>query len=92
MRVAWTPAAADDLERITDYLFEQSPAIAASVVRRIYSAPDVLKQFPQSGRPGRKDGTRELVLSSLRYIIVCEVTEQTVRLLRVLHGAQIWPE
>jgi len=30
MRVAWTPAAADDLERITDYLFEQSPAIAAN--------------------------------------------------------------
>ncbi len=92
MRVAWTPAAADDLERITDYLFEQNPAIAASVVRRIYSAPDILRQFPQSGRPGRKDGTRELVLSSLPYIIVYEVTGQTVRLLRVLHGAQIWPE
>lgn len=54
MRIMWTPAAAGDLEQITDYLYEQAPEIADDLVQRIYSAPSVLKQFPNTGRPGRK--------------------------------------
>ena len=57
MRIAWTPEAADDLEQITDYLFERNPSTAPDIVRRIYNAPSLLKQFPHQGRPGRKDGT-----------------------------------
>jgi toxin ParE1/3/4 len=66
--------------------------IAAAVVRKIYSAPDILKRFPNRGRPGRKSGTRELVLSPLPYIIIYEVAQQVVRLLRIIHGSQNWPE
>ena len=91
MRLSWTPEAADDLEKIADYIYERSPTAALDVVRRIYSAPTVLKKFPHLGRPGRKSGTRELVVSSLPYIIIYEVSRDTVRLLRVLHGAQRWP-
>jgi toxin ParE1/3/4 len=91
MRIAWTPEAADDLEQITEYLFERNPSIAPDIVRRIYNAASPLKQFPKQGRPGRKDGTRELVLSPLPYIIVYEIVDQTVRLLRALRGAQRWP-
>jgi toxin ParE1/3/4 len=93
MRIVWTPSAADDLEQINDYLFERNPMIAAVVVRKIYSAPDILKRFPNRGRPGRKDGTRELVLSPLPYIIIYEIAPQlVVRLLRIVHGSQKWPE
>lgn len=91
MRIAWTLEAADDLEQITDYLFDQNPSIAPEIIRRIYHAPSVLKKFPHRGKPGRKDGTRELVLSPLPYVIVYEVMTETIRLLRVLHGAQRWP-
>jgi toxin ParE1/3/4 len=92
MRIMWTPAAAGDLEQITDYLYEQAPEIADDLVQRIYSAPSVLKQFPNTGRPGRKPGTRELVITSLPYLIIYSVSGQTIQIHRVLHGARRWPQ
>jgi toxin ParE1/3/4 len=92
MRVEWTFTAAADLEQISDYLFELNSEIAAATIRRIYDLAAELKQFPNRGRPGRKEGTRELVLISLPYLIVYEVAGQSVRILRVLHGARRWPE
>ncbi len=92
MRVEWTHAAAADLEEISDYLFEQNPGIAVDTTRRIYQTAAELKQFPSRGRPGRKKGTRELVLVPLPYLVVYEIVDQKVRVLRVLHGARRWPE
>lgn len=91
MRIAWTPAAADDLEQISNYLYEQNPAAAVRLVRQIYSAAFALQKFPNQGRPGKKEGTRELVLAGLPYIIIYEISGQTLRMARVLHGAQRWP-
>ncbi|HWF03789.1 MAG TPA: type II toxin-antitoxin system RelE/ParE family toxin [Candidatus Angelobacter sp.] len=92
MRVVWTNLAAADLEEISDYLFEQHPEMAVDTIRRIYQAAAELKQFPSRGRPGRKQDTRELVLAPLPYLVVYEIVEQKVRVLRVLHGARRWPE
>ena len=46
----------------------------------------------QSGRPGRVAGTRELVVTGTPYVAAYQVTRETVRILRVLHGAQQWPD
>jgi plasmid stabilization system protein ParE len=70
MKVRWTEAAALDLERIAAYLFENALGRAETLVREIYSAPSSLLTFPHRGRPGKKRGTRELVLSPLPYIVV----------------------
>lgn len=83
MRLRWTAAAADDLERITDYLFEKIPENAAQLIRKIYNAPSALETFPNRGRQGKKQGARELVIPSLPWIVVYIV--------RILHGAQDWP-
>lgn len=91
MRVAWTPAAAADLEEISDYLYEQSPETCLRLVRKIYSAASDLKTFPHRGRAGKKEGTRELVITGLPYIVVYQVSRETVRIIRVLHGARRWP-
>jgi toxin ParE1/3/4 len=91
MELRWTEAAADDLEQITDYLFEKAPARAAELVREIYRAPSALRSFPYRGRPGKTHGTRELVLSPLPYIVVYEVTGDVIHIVRILHGAQRWP-
>jgi addiction module RelE/StbE family toxin len=91
MQVRWTSAAADDLENIANYLFENTPEHAARLIREIYQAPSVLKTFPNRGRAGKKAGTRELPLASLPYIIVYQVGERIVHVVRVLHGAQEWP-
>ena len=91
MQVRWTPAAADDLENIANYLFEKTRENAARLIREIYRTPAGLKDFPKRGRAGKKEGTRELVMPSLPYIIVYRVKSNTVYIVRVLHGSQEWP-
>ena len=91
MELRWAEEAAADLEHITDYLFENAPERAAELVRGIYNAPAALLTFPYRGRAGKKEGTRELVLSSLPYIVVYEITGEVIHVVRILHGAQKWP-
>jgi toxin ParE1/3/4 len=91
MELRWTQEAAADLERITDYLFENTPDRAADLVRAVYNAPFALVKFPHSGRHGRKAGTRELVLAPLPYIVVYTVAGDLIDVARILHGAQKWP-
>jgi len=47
MRLRWSEEAAGDLERITNYLFEETPRHAPELVRAIYNAPQPLLQFPR---------------------------------------------
>ena len=91
MRLRWTPAAATDLEHIADYLFENALERAADLVRAIYSAPSALLKFPYRGRLGKRQGTRELVLSPLPYVVVYTLTGDVIHVARILHGAQDWP-
>lgn len=91
MRLRWTSAAADDLENIANYLFEKTPENAARLIRELYEAPSTLKSFPNRGRPGKKQGTRELVMPSLPYVIVYEVRGDTAHIVRILHSSQEWP-
>ena len=91
MELRWTQEAAADLEHITDYLFQNAPERAAELVRGIYDAPAALPTFPYRGRAGKKEGTRELVISSLPYIVVYQVTGEVIHIVRILHGAQKWP-
>jgi toxin ParE1/3/4 len=90
MDLRWTRGAADDLQRIADYLIEHAPA-RADLVRTLYDAPRSLLTFPNRGRPGKREGTRELVLSPLPYIIVYQVRGDRVIVVRIVHGAQRWP-
>ena len=91
MELRWTEAAANDLEQIVTYLFENAPDRAEGLVLEIYNAPSALLTFPFRGRPGKKKGTRELVLSPLPYIVVYQIVGEVVNISRVLHGAQKWP-
>ena len=68
MELRWTQEAAGELELIADYLFEHTPDHAERLVRTLYEAPGTLLTFPNRGRPGKKEGTRELVTSLLPYI------------------------
>ncbi|MBI2189541.1 MAG: type II toxin-antitoxin system RelE/ParE family toxin [Acidobacteria bacterium] len=91
MRVRWTADAADDLERISDYIAGDRPETARRVALDIVRSVDALDTFPNRGRPGRVEGTRELVLAPLPFIAVYEVKGDEVQVLRLLHGAQEWP-
>jgi len=93
MRIRWSPDAADDLQNIFEYILVENPTSASSLGRSIYDRLTVLQNFPHSGRLGRVDGTRELPLPPLPFIVVYRVLESAgvVEIVNVIHGAQLWP-
>ena len=88
MRIRWTPAAADDLEQIRDYLREHEPQWARSTVVGIRDAIRALKKFPNQGRRGRENHTRELVHDRLPFVIAYRVKEDVIEILHIWHAAQ----
>jgi addiction module RelE/StbE family toxin len=89
-RVRWTKRALRRLDGIGAHIQKDNPDAAARVVARIVSAVDMLTEFPATGRVGRINGTRELVLTDIPYIIPYRV-EQDVEILTVMHAHQRWP-
>ncbi len=91
MRIRWTPAAAADLQQISDYLKDHHPHYRRATMRKLYEVIRSLKAMPHRGRPGREEGTRELVFPPLPYVAIYRVKEQSIEVLRIYHGAQSRP-
>ncbi|MGJ7557702.1 type II toxin-antitoxin system RelE/ParE family toxin [Variovorax sp. RB3P1] len=91
MRLEWSQWAMDDRERIFDFIEQDDPRAAIAVDERIATQVLVLVRFPEGGRPGRIEGTRELVVRRTPYIVAYRVEKDCIRVLRILHSAQLWP-
>jgi toxin ParE1/3/4 len=89
--IRWTTPAVEDLTAIRDFIEERNPAAAIEVVERVFDAIEALEATPSRGRPGRRPGTRELVLTDVPYIVAYRVTAGTIEVLRVLHASRRWP-
>lgn len=92
MKLVWTQWALEDRRAIFDYIEADDPHAAVMVDERIAAATGRLIDFPHSGRPGRVEDTRELVITRTPYIAPYRVEGDVVRILRVIHGARIWPD
>ena len=92
MRVEWSIFAQADRDAIFDYIEQDSPRASITVDDRIRLQVESLAQFPESGRTGRVEGTRELVIQRTPYIVAYRIAGTSVRILRILHGARCWPE
>jgi len=88
MRIRWTPASADDLEGIADYLALHFPSFRQSTLHAIWNAIASLSSMPHRGRVGWEEGTRELVVAGLPYIVIYRIKADAVEILRIYHGAQ----
>jgi addiction module RelE/StbE family toxin len=86
----WLELARTDLLGIVDYISDDNPDAAQRVKDDIEMKANKLSEFSKIGRPGRVEGTRELIVWS-NYILVYQEDALTVRILRVLHAAQQWP-
>jgi addiction module RelE/StbE family toxin len=91
VKLEWLCFALDDREAIFDHIEIESPRSAVMVDEKIEAASDQLVLFPEAGRSGRILGTRELVVTGLPYILAYHVANDVVRILRVLHTSQQWP-
>jgi addiction module RelE/StbE family toxin len=90
MRIRWTPSALNDFKTISGHIERQrNLATANRVCRTIYDAIQILRRFPESGKAGIENGTREFVVPAVpSYIVAYSVQQEVVRVLRIWHGAQ----
>ena len=86
----WLELARADLLAIVDYISDDNPDAAQRIKDDIEAKAEKLPDFPRMGRPGKVEGTRELVVWA-NFVIVYQEDVFTVRILRILHAAQQWP-
>lgn len=92
MKLVWSRRALRRLASIHDYIAKDNPAAATRVGLAIIEAAVRLEQFPQSGREGRVEGTRELVVPGLPYILPYRVVDDVIQIASVIHTSRKWPE
>ena len=94
LAVVWTGPAWQQYRMALDRLAEDQPQSALDQDAAITKAVARLGSYPRLGRPGRRRGTRELVVSGTPFIVVYRIQEQEanqIQVIRFLHGAQQWP-
>jgi toxin ParE1/3/4 len=92
VKLRWTDGAIEDPRSAHEYLEAENPTAASEVIDRIVSAVERLEQFPHMGRPGRVDGSRELVVTGTAFVVSYRVRGESVQILAVLHAARKWPK
>lgn len=93
MKIFWLPRAIRDRDAHLDYIAEDNPAAAIDQGDRIERHLALLPGQPDLGRPGRRRGTRELVIPRTPFVVVYRTRKaaKRIELLRVLHSRQQWP-
>ncbi|MGA2744217.1 MAG: type II toxin-antitoxin system RelE/ParE family toxin [Candidatus Sulfotelmatobacter sp.] len=92
MKLRWTDGALEDLQAAREYLEAENPRAAWDAINRIISAVERLERFPQMGRPGRVDRSRELVVTGTPFVLAYRLKGESIQVLAVLHGARKWPK
>jgi toxin ParE1/3/4 len=92
MDIVWRQVALNGLENAHQYIAQHNPGAAERIFDAIVSSVHRLADTPNIGRPGRVDGTRELVVVGTPYIVAYAVVDNRMNILAVQHGAQEWPE
>lgn len=91
MKLRWSAQSLRELEAIIGYIATDNPTAALGLGEQILSSVEsVLPANPYAGRPGRVEGTRELIVHQ-SYIVAYEVAD-AITILSVRHSARLWPE
>lgn len=90
--VIWLDEALEDLKSIGDYIAQENTEAAYTVLIKIKGTANSLSLHPEIGRTGRVNGTREIAVSDLPYILAYQITDKDIRILAVMHTSRKWPE
>ncbi|TWB18972.1 addiction module RelE/StbE family toxin [Nitrospirillum amazonense] len=86
-RIRWSIDALGDVDRHVAYIATFNLVAAERILRALLTTANSLLTFPNRGRPGSVPGTRELLVFP-PYVIIYEIMDDEVVILRVWHGAQ----
>jgi toxin ParE1/3/4 len=85
LEVRWLKRALANLDAEAAFIALDNPAAAARVVDTLARTVELLAQHPGLGRPGRVEGTRELVVANTPYLVPYRVRNKLV-----FHGLLRW--
>ena len=88
MKLVWSRLALRDVQRRVIYIRQFNELAAQREGESLFLIGEKLKVAPNIGRHGRRAGTMEYV-GLEPYVVVYRVTDSTVRIIRVWHGAQL---
>ena len=91
MAVIFAPAAAQDVEEISDYIHAENPAAGRRFIAALRERCSRIADVPHGGvpRPTLWPGLRSIAFQ--RYVIFYTTDGDEVRIERVLHGARDIP-
>jgi addiction module RelE/StbE family toxin len=90
MKLIWSPRSENELAAIVDYIAADNLDAALEFDCHITNSAERLMDFPKMGKPGRIEGTREVIVHE-HYILVYEIESDELRVLSVLHTSRQWP-
>ena len=92
MQIKWTSPAQTDLYQAFEYITQENPSAALSVIDRIEEGVNNLAKYPEIGRRGRVAQTRELIVPRTPYIVSYRVKSNQVDILAIIHSSRRWPD
>ena len=90
MKLLWSPLSIEDRKQIYAFIAEHDQRAADEMDGLFNKRASHLLSFPEMGKPGRVEGTRELVVHK-HYVLVYACAGDTVAILTVLHAARQYP-
>jgi toxin ParE1/3/4 len=89
--IDWQPSADEDLAEILSYIKARNELAALRLFNLIESALEHTSEHPYLYKQSeRVDGAREIVVHP-NYILVYQVEQNCIKVLRVLHSRQKYP-
>ncbi|QSB01162.1 type II toxin-antitoxin system RelE/ParE family toxin [Methylomonas sp. BW4-1] len=92
MRLRYTRRAKTGLSEIYDFVAQDNRNAATRIITKIHDTLNSLLANPFMGRPGRIDGTRELIITHFPFIVVYRVQDKDIHVLAIIHTARLWPD
>jgi toxin ParE1/3/4 len=91
----WLPKAEADLNQALAYIRADNPTAAASLGYSIIDRVELLKDFPEMGRPVPRlnnPAMREIIYRNYRIVYRFSATEKRVDIVRIWHAGRGNPE
>lgn len=90
MKIVWSQHALRDLMEVEAFVADDKPEAARRLAQKIYLSVSQLSEFPEAGRPGRRPGTREVIVAGTPYWVPYRIRKRGIEVIAVLHGRRKW--
>jgi len=89
-KITWTSSALDDLEKVVDYIFQDSPIYALTFYNQVQEAARGLAELANRGRivpEYDNENIREVFVQ--RYRLIYQILDKQVIILTFIHDARL---